>query len=383
MLIFAWDRDKARHRNEFDLSSAIHEAEKENVRKTAEPAHRFEVSLELDGYTQEKYQLFKNYQKHVHHDDDVSWNGFRRFLCDSPLSRTTRMINGVEQKLGSYHHCYRLDGRLIAMGVLDLLPHCVSSVYLIYHSDFEKWSFGKLSALREAALALEAGYRFYYMGYYIHSCAKMRYKNDYHPQYVLDYETNAWYPLDDGVKALLSRQKYVSMSRELRLGAAKAPSSNGDSPDQHHNEEDCAGATLPTDLSPQEAAAPYTTPLEAAAAYASGTSLFKLGLPGMLTLAETEAAVDLGGVKISLRGKIYVAEVRPAISVLYLFAFCANTGPWRCSLAGIRTTPLTRSRSREVLRRWRPALVRRLRRERSWCLAVARRKRSGWVRAAA
>ena len=28
--------------------------------------------------------------------------------------------------------CYRLDGRLIAMGVLDLLPHGVSSVYLLY-----------------------------------------------------------------------------------------------------------------------------------------------------------------------------------------------------------------------------------------------------------
>jgi arginine-tRNA-protein transferase len=34
-------------------------------------------------------------------------------------------------KLGSYHQCYRLDGKLVAVAVLDLLPHAVSSVYLL------------------------------------------------------------------------------------------------------------------------------------------------------------------------------------------------------------------------------------------------------------
>ncbi len=38
---------------------------------------------------------------------------------------------GKEKWIGSYHQCYRLDGKLVAMGVLDLLPTCVSSVYLM------------------------------------------------------------------------------------------------------------------------------------------------------------------------------------------------------------------------------------------------------------
>lgn len=50
------------------------------------------------------------------------------------------------------------------MSVLDLLPHCVSGVYFIYHEDYTKWGLGKLSACREAALAKEGGYRYYYMG---------------------------------------------------------------------------------------------------------------------------------------------------------------------------------------------------------------------------
>ena len=33
-----------------------------------------------------------------------------------------------------------------------------------YHEDVQEWNFGKLSALREIALALEDGHQYYYMG---------------------------------------------------------------------------------------------------------------------------------------------------------------------------------------------------------------------------
>jgi len=33
-----------------------------------------------------------------------------------------------------------------------------------YDPDYGQWDFGKLSALREIALAVEAGYEYYYMG---------------------------------------------------------------------------------------------------------------------------------------------------------------------------------------------------------------------------
>lgn len=99
------------------------------------------------------------------------------------MAQSVSTEGGQEKKLGSYHHCYRLDGRLVAMGVLDLLPESVSSVYLMwvflvvgcrrqpgtngeprYHHDVNDWKFGKLSALREIDLAVQGGYRYYYMG---------------------------------------------------------------------------------------------------------------------------------------------------------------------------------------------------------------------------
>jgi hypothetical protein len=33
-----------------------------------------------------------------------------------------------------------------------------------YDPDYEHWEFGKLSAMREIALAIEDGYKYYYMG---------------------------------------------------------------------------------------------------------------------------------------------------------------------------------------------------------------------------
>ena len=41
------------------------------------------------------------------------------------------------------------------MAVIDILPHCVSSVYFMYDSKWERFSLGKLSALREITVAKE------------------------------------------------------------------------------------------------------------------------------------------------------------------------------------------------------------------------------------
>jgi arginine-tRNA-protein transferase len=73
-----------------------------------------------------------NYQIKIHQDPASRWgeSAFKRFLC-SGLDRKVLKIGGNTLKLGSYHQCYRIDGKLVAVGVLDLLPHAVSSVYLL------------------------------------------------------------------------------------------------------------------------------------------------------------------------------------------------------------------------------------------------------------
>ena len=216
-------RDEVRKRdNEFDLVARIHESETECLKCPPEPAHQFTVSLEPDTFTEEKYDVFENYQRIVHQEppEKITRNGFKRFLCNSPLTRDTMIgTDGAERRLGSYHQCYRVDGKLVAIGVLDLLPTCVSAVYFLYHESIHTHNPGKLGALREIALALEGGYRWWYPGYYIHNCPKMRYKIDYSPQYVLDPETLEWDRLDRDALAIFDKQHYVSLSKERSRAA--------------------------------------------------------------------------------------------------------------------------------------------------------------------
>lgn len=277
------EEKRALKNSEFDLASAIHAPEYDHVAQPSpNPNHRYTVTLEPDTYTAEKFALFEQYQRLVHHEPpaQISKSGFTRFLCDSPLVRTTRSLAGsAPQQLGSFHQLHRLDGELIALSVLDLLPHAVSAVYFIYRAtplphpdggatDFAAFSPGKLSALREAALAAERGLNFYYMGFYIHSCAKMRYKAEFRPTMVLDPANHAWDPFDgpDGVGAALDKARFVSLSRR-RAG-----------------EED------------REVV--YPRPAEAAE---KARSLFELALPGVLTLEEVLAQIELDAVPAEVK----------------------------------------------------------------------------------
>lgn len=77
------------------------------------------------------------------------------------------------------------------MGVIDILPKCLSSVYLFYDPNFKHLGLGKFSALNEICWVKKYGkisplLKYYYMGFYIHSCPKMIYKSEYQTSYLLD-----------------------------------------------------------------------------------------------------------------------------------------------------------------------------------------------------
>jgi arginyl-tRNA---protein transferase len=225
--LYPKSREQAKKRNtDFDLVERVHEGEKGYLKTPPEPAHSLIVTLEPDDFTEEKYVLFENYQRLVHHEPPhrISRSGFKNFLCKSPLPRTAQMFDGRERRLGSYHQCYRIDGTLIAIGVLDLLPECVSAVYFMYHESVHQHGFGKLGALREIALAKEEGYKWWYAGFYIHSCVKMRYKGDYTPQHMLDPVSYNWDPLDDEIKKRLDSRKFVSLALEQAGKIPRLPS---------------------------------------------------------------------------------------------------------------------------------------------------------------
>ncbi|XP_038677249.1 arginyl-tRNA--protein transferase 1 isoform X5 [Scyliorhinus canicula] len=142
---------------------------------------------------------------------------YTRFLCQSPL-QAENPPDGPVSGYGSFHQQYWLDGKIIAVGVIDILPQCISSVYLYYDPDYAFLSLGVYSALREIAFTTQLqktvpNLRYYYMGFYIHSCPKMKYKGQYHPSDLLCPETYVWVPIEK-CRTKLDQSKYSRLNED-------------------------------------------------------------------------------------------------------------------------------------------------------------------------
>ncbi|CAL1270381.1 unnamed protein product [Larinioides sclopetarius] len=134
------------------------------------------------------------------------------------LEKQEASSSSPEPSYGSYHQQYWLDGKLIAVAVLDILPYCLSSVYFYYDPDYSFLSLGTYAALREIAFTCELNkiypdLQYYYMGYYIHSCIKMRYKGQYVPSFLLCPETYIFQPIEK-CRPLLDVSKYSRLEED-------------------------------------------------------------------------------------------------------------------------------------------------------------------------
>lgn len=240
----------------------------------------FRVCMKLAKFTWEKYELFKKYQIAIHKDnpDKFQPQSFADFLCNSPLNQidseldpseieSNEPITKDEEELfdlyggkeyttyedylqdnpelslddiiklggGSFHQEYRYNGKLLAFGVLDILPgNCVSSVYLVWDPDYPELELGKVSALREIALTAELKLPYYCLGLYVPSCSKMVYKSSFRPSELLDPmsmpptlkdgsdEDQQWFPLEEFEKRWdqdgTHTDWYVSIIEERRKG---------------------------------------------------------------------------------------------------------------------------------------------------------------------
>ncbi|XP_063916965.1 arginyl-tRNA--protein transferase 1 isoform X2 [Zophobas morio] len=174
--------------------------------------HKFKMTLEQI-HEKHKYfrltaDLFAKYQMSIHNDsaeecDDLQ---YLNFLIDTPLQHV-KFSKDSELGFGSFHQLYWLDDKLIAVGVIDILPKCVSAVYFFYDPDYRDLTLGTYGSLREVEFARSLhlkrpSIQNYYMGFYIHSCTKMRYKGKLTPSFLLCPETYHWIPIEKCLQKL-------------------------------------------------------------------------------------------------------------------------------------------------------------------------------------
>lgn len=166
------------------------------------------------------HEVYKKYQMVIHKDkpEKLTESAFHDFLVQSPLQEEYG-ADSPACGYGSFHQQYWLDDKLMAVAVLDILPQCLSSVYFFYDPQYSHLGLGTYGALREMAFTRELHrtsqeIQYYYMGYYIHSCIKMRYKGNYAPSYLLCPETYKWFSIED-CRPILDQAPYARLNPDI------------------------------------------------------------------------------------------------------------------------------------------------------------------------
>lgn len=132
-------------------------------------------------YTEEKRELLERYLAARHTGPMVAEEeSMREYMYDTP-GHTVCMD-------------YRLDGRLVGSGLVDLLPRIVSSIYFFFDPELERRSLGIYSMLKEIECARDRGARWFHPGFYIRDLSAMRYKAEFRPAEIFT-TLNVWQPL--------------------------------------------------------------------------------------------------------------------------------------------------------------------------------------------
>jgi arginine-tRNA-protein transferase len=145
------------------------------------------VEVNVPQPTDEAFALYRRYQREWHHKADEpeseAREGFEQFLYHSSVP--------------SLEFRYRdATGALLAVGICDLMPAALSSVYFYFDPDCCSRGLGTYGALHELDYARQHQLPFYYLGFWIADCKSMRYKGKFRPCELLR-EDGEWVPASD------------------------------------------------------------------------------------------------------------------------------------------------------------------------------------------
>lgn len=170
--------------------------------------------------TEERYLLYQKYQLAVHKETTTveSYNNFigvspiiNRYINLPPdLNTKTRHPELYPKHYGMHNLIHRIDGKIIAVTVIDILPNYFESLYCYYDPDLSFLDLGVVTAIREIEYAksvqelINKNLTYYTMGEMSLSVKKLQYKSNYSPMEIMDPYTGIYVPLTEDIKKLLS-----------------------------------------------------------------------------------------------------------------------------------------------------------------------------------
>ena len=180
--------------------------------------HKMDVKLlhcnprspELTSTLLQAYKLYDKFQEAVHPGKTrfFSVREFEWGFMNSPVR------NYYPHLAGTYHMHYYLDGELVMLSIIDILPTHFVSIYFIYDPDLRFMVPGVFSILVEIDLVQQLAREqpaYFALGYYNHQSHKVNYKRQFKPQDVLCDETNVYVPLVDALPKLVLKS-YIRLA---------------------------------------------------------------------------------------------------------------------------------------------------------------------------
>ncbi len=135
--------------------------------------------------SEEKLALYDRF--HEFQADDKGWPSH------GPKEPSDYSESFVENPFPTEEWCYFVDGRLIGIGYVDVLPKAMSAIYFFYDPGERHRSLGTYNVLRIIDSAATRRIPHAYLGYYVEGCRSLEYKDRFRPNEVLS-PNGSWAP---------------------------------------------------------------------------------------------------------------------------------------------------------------------------------------------
>jgi arginyl-tRNA--protein-N-Asp/Glu arginylyltransferase len=160
-----------------------------NQRRSLSRNAHLTLTVQYPTVTEEHIQLYNLYHQDMHRRRQWPFRTITEDdYCESFLEGCLLFAREFQ---------YRDGGRLVGLGLVDVTPSAMSSVYFFHDPEYRNDGLGTFSIQKEIEFGRQHNRQWLYMGYYIRECESMNYKNRFRPhqilkQYVADEEQPVW-----------------------------------------------------------------------------------------------------------------------------------------------------------------------------------------------
>ena len=166
-----------------DFDHRTHKSYKKVLKRM--PDERLKIVTKPTHFSREAFDLYNDYHIQRHEKPWKSEYSYCEHIVNSPVE-----VQTIEDlSYGTHHQLYYLDDKLVAIGVIDIVPKGIVSIYMWYNvsKEVSKLSFGVYSALKEIDFVREMSKRnpsmkYYYLQGWNSGNKKLSYKANYEPE---------------------------------------------------------------------------------------------------------------------------------------------------------------------------------------------------------